>query len=132
MRPACRMHTVGDRPDRIAGKHAGGRLLMALRHPVDIAAEVEREARHVQRILAAEPAQSRGIDKIPEEAADQIVTEPVMARVDRSMGRKYASLAHRLQVVGECALGAVGRLRKTPPEDNAAGGPAGAALHGPH
>src|SRR5215467_13787317 len=30
MRPTRRMHTVGDRPDRIAREHAGGRLLMAL------------------------------------------------------------------------------------------------------
>jgi hypothetical protein len=36
MRPARRMHTVGDCPDRIAREHAGGRLLMALRHPVDM------------------------------------------------------------------------------------------------
>src|SRR6516165_8866796 len=70
MRPACRMHTVGDRPDRIAREHAGCRLLMALRHPVDIAAEVEREARHVERIVAAETPESRGIDKITEQTAD--------------------------------------------------------------
>ena len=70
MRPACRMHTVGDRPDRIAREHAGGRLLMALRHPIDIAAEVEGKARHVERIVAGETPQSRGIDKIPEQATD--------------------------------------------------------------
>src|SRR5262245_28996865 len=75
-----------DSPDRIAREHAGGRLLMALRHPVDIAAEVEREARHVERVVAAETPQSRGIDKVPEQAANQIVIEPVMARVDQSMG----------------------------------------------
>ena len=59
---------------------------MASATPVDIAAKVEREARHVERVVAAETPQSRGIDKIPEEAADQIVVEPVMARVDRSVG----------------------------------------------
>ena len=54
MRPGRRMDTVGDRPNRIAREHAGGGLLMALRHPVDIAAEVEGKARHVERIVAAE------------------------------------------------------------------------------
>src|SRR5262249_62080786 len=116
MRPAGRMHTVGDRPDRIAREHAGGRLLMALRHTVDVAAEGKREAGHIERILAAETPQSRGINKIPEEAADQIVIEPVMARVDRSVGREHTPLAYRLQVVRECALGAGGGLRITPQE----------------
>ena len=116
MRPGRRMDTVGDRPNRIAREHAGGGLLMALRHPVDIAGEVEGKARHVERVIAAETPQSRGIDKVSEEAADQIVIEPVMARVDRSMGREHTPLAHRLQVVRECALGAGGRLRIAPQE----------------
>ena len=54
MRPARRMHTVGNRPDRVTREHAGGRLLMALRDPVDIAAEGKREAGHIERIVAAE------------------------------------------------------------------------------
>ena len=116
MRPGRRMDTVGDRPNRIAREHAGGGLLMALRHPVDIAGEVEGKTRHVERVVAAETPQSRGIDKTPEEAPDQIVAESVMARIDRGVGREDAALAHRLQVGGEGALGAGGRLRISPLE----------------
>ena len=127
MGPTRRMHAVGDRPDRIAGEHAGGGLLMALRNAIDIAAEVEREAGHIERIVAGETSQRREIDKIPEQAADQIVTEPVMARIDRSMGREHAALAAP-------AAGRRGTCLRgwRPPEDNGAGGPAGAAPHGPH
>ena len=60
---------------------------------------------HVEHVVAAETPQSRGIDKIAEEATDHIVAEPVMARVDRSMGREHTPLAHRLQVVWESAFG---------------------------
>jgi hypothetical protein len=74
------------------------------------------EAGHIERIVAGETPQSREIDKIPEQAADQVVVEPVMTRVDRSMGREHTPLPHRLQVIGKRAFGARSRLRVTAQE----------------
>ena len=48
------MNAVGDRVDPIAGKHVPRRLGVAARDAVDIAGQIERELRHVERVAPGE------------------------------------------------------------------------------
>jgi hypothetical protein len=60
--PLVDVNSVGDGPYTIAGKELARGLRVAPRDTIDVAAEVEREAGHVEPILAAEATQRIKLD----------------------------------------------------------------------
>src|SRR5690606_29862430 len=61
MRPCRDMNPVGDRAHLVAWEHKAGRLGMDFRHTIHMPAEVEREERHVELVLATQLLEQVGV-----------------------------------------------------------------------
>jgi len=88
------MHAIGNSADMVAVKNVVGSLRVAFRNAIDIAAEVERELRHVETILLAKQSEFLDLDVVfAQDALDQCIRKSVESRLDRRVGRENALLA---------------------------------------
>ena len=76
--PGGNMHAIGNSVDMVAVKNVVGSLRVAFRNAIDIAAEVERELRHVETILLAKQSEFLDLDVVfAQDALDQCIRKPV-------------------------------------------------------
>jgi hypothetical protein len=94
MHPGFGMNAVGNGADVVAREHGARRLGMALRHAVHVGAQVQRQARHVELLGAGVGLQLLDRDDLAGDMAEKIVAEPVVAGIDRGVGREDAEIAH--------------------------------------
>ncbi len=97
--PGIRMHAVADRVYTIAGEHRIRHLGMSSGDTVDVFAQVQRQARHVQAVLACQMPDGFNVEAVVEHAPDQIVGKPVMPRLDRGVGGEAAHLANPVKII---------------------------------
>src|SRR5690349_7556187 len=76
---------------------------MALGDAVDVAAEIERELRHVELVGAAELADVDAGELVAHELLDEVVGEDVMPGGDRRVRGEVAERADARDVAGGCA-----------------------------
>ena len=69
-------------------------------HTVDVAAQTERKASHVETIGTGEPLQLIELDNIPQDAENIVVVKAIVARLDGSMRGEDALLAHLFYLGG--------------------------------
>src|SRR5512138_2333956 len=88
-RPRVRVHSVCDCMNSIAREHAPRDLRMALGDTIDIFAQVQREARHIESALAREALERDKVDEVTalrlsfsQGACDEIVGEPIVTGFD--------------------------------------------------
>ncbi len=99
MRPGAGMDAVGDGVDAITGKHAPRGLGVAPGDAVGVAGQAERQARHVETVLARQLLQFLDLDQIGQQPLHEVVGEPVVPGLDRRMGGEHAMPAHHADVV---------------------------------
>ena len=76
---------------------------VALRHAVDVFAQVQRQAGQVQHVLAAELFEHRQREEVVQHLLHLVVAEAVVAGIDRRVGGEAAQAAHQGHVVGRLA-----------------------------
>jgi hypothetical protein len=103
--PGRRMHPIGDRPHLIAWEDLFRRLRVTLRDSVDVAAQAERELRHVQALLAAMTLQLGEVNVISQRLLDQCIGKSVNARFNRRVCREHTALSHLCVIVERNACG---------------------------
>ena len=92
--PGEGVYAVRDGMDVVAGEHVLRYLTVFLRHAVDVLAQVERQHRHVQVVLARKVLEHVEGNDLAEHLLDEGIGELVMARLDRRVGREHAEVPH--------------------------------------
>jgi hypothetical protein len=87
----------------IAGKDVLRRLRVTFRDSVDVAAQTERELRHVQALLAAMTLQLGEVNVIPQRLLDQCIGKSVNARLNRRVSCEHAAVPHLCVIIKRIA-----------------------------